>query len=778
MLGIQKIYKYSNYPTSISFSDLAFNTTTLCVVSSTTNSIWYCDKTTGTFTSSHLPTTSETGIIFVGCNNDNEFYFGHDWNVSVSFYGDYTISYFATQDFTTYSTKTNIMVYAESYRYDSTNQQDPCQLMLATLYGYRFKKKPEYYGKDIVDFSYSISVYIDSTGYCPDNSEHYKYIYTATGITTITCSGAGNLHDKVFFENTASNTFIYGDGICCYASSVSILYTIKNETVTRIYKTEGSVTTTISLDSNYSATCCDCRKNGNLLIGGKNGILITYDNNSNEINYSNENDNKDINEIYYDEQNDDFIIIGNGVIFNVNLPVYSTSNLSSQFLAIGLTTSLLPSQFVVCYTGNDNLPSQFQSYQNDLINLASQVKTLQSYQKKLQSILLTINVPSRTFDIKYRNKKLSDYGIYIEEWQDEFIKDIDIERDYTKHGFNINRFNYFGGNHILLNGFLKTTTLTNVQQLLNDFSYGVGKLYKRKDFYTIAELEKFDIGNSLNGYIYPINLQFIAEKPYYEFENTNEFSATYNFTKTVTGIKLYNTLVNINDNTELILQGSITFSDEIITTAYQPMAKYADTYPYNNDLTVSDISKIDKFDTRNNSLGVKFGTIVYLNRFYISLSSTVSDADYNNQFEIYYRNINTKQWEKYNLPFIIYIQNIAHIGKCLIFDNLLLNTYEFKVRYKNYTTDGNLIIPSDKIHRIIVVPKYFSFFKMMYGESYNAEFRFDIKNAIFYVNNVEKMYKGQMLRIYPKITYLWVAIGGETRPIKVKYKFNEVYYPI
>ena len=67
-----------------------------------------------------------------------------------------------------------------------------------------------------------------------------------------------------------------------------------------------------------------------------------------------------------------------------------------------------------------------------------------------------------------------------------------------------------------------TNNIKEIQYFLNEISHATGKLYKRKGFYTIAQLESFEIKPSRNGRTYDFTIIFLAEKPYYYFENTLE----------------------------------------------------------------------------------------------------------------------------------------------------------------------------------------------------------------------------------------------------------------
>jgi len=832
-------YIFTGYDTSQNYTDVAFNSTTFCFVASTTNTVYFGTSSLTTVrvpepTSRPSGQQNTTTIPVIGFNSIYEengtFRFGLiDQNTYQVF--DLTISVYKTSDFTTFTEEKYKI--ASAFTYDS---------IYSTYYPWNFtniKGAKQFYqssNRNVVDFYFT-----GETTYPPASAhecDDFAYIIQTASSSAISETGglAGSYESYLLGElelfTTTSTDYWKSRKVACYSTEYKKEFVVFNDTVTKFHINDfnGSTTTTqtVSLNDLYSITACDYSDLNKLFVMvGKSGTIIAYEETTTNFLYVQNSTLKNINGIKYNylksvANGSYFFICAEGEIYEIYVPqyIYDNNNLPSQLrsyngnvnsLASQLafapkTTSILDSQLQTYYQGTSSLPSQVaignvasgtftsQIYiytTSGVSQLSSQIRvTGIELGTKINCQLLMSETPTNNFDISFKNKKFQDYGIFVTDWQDSFYKDIDMKDDYTKDGWNINRFNYFGGNSILINGFVITTTISEIQNMLSSLIHETGKLYKRVNFYTIAQLKSFIIEPSTNGYFYNVSMEFLAEKPYYRFERATEIETTITIPSTVTGLQLNNSLIMINDNTSVLMKNTngleyfsngvgydsqSVYEDYIITTGYQPMGKYLDSSPYYNDISIdgleNDVDYLDKF---YNSVGCKFSLPVYINRFYLHFDLLGSMRDFGREFEIYYKDLHTHQWVKYSLPFNVYYENINRIGNCLIFDNLLINTYAIKIRYIGDTT--NILKLNDK-KTAIIVPKYFS--KFYFGNADNGagsyEYLFDIAENNFFVNLQPKPFDRQMIRIYPKTTYIW---ANKSITMWIKYKIKDLYFAL
>lgn len=811
MVSVTFVYDFSGYNTNLKYTDIAISGSKIAVGSSATNTFFHLETgnvfSSATYSPIPLTTTATPvgvgGMFFQG----NRLYFAdydnHVQNTTISSY------IYWTDDFVNFSS-TKIKI-EEGYTWDvNYNTAYPNQ--------YHSKKPCK------IDLNYSTTVsfnfnYFASQGACLSGACSYVltlYFTSVTNNVLYSTSSSGvvageNSKPEKYVVYSATNE-MFGFQPFTYYNGTKF-YAVNTTNTTYLYE-ETSVTTTIPLNGLYSLTDCTFDYNNNIVIFvGKSGYVVAYDKKDKTPYYRQTQSKKDLYRIkyWYDRysvvagNNEIFklystnigeknlpsqIFVGNTFYKNIQSQIYigynSSKSLSSQFKAYQQSLKELASQVLMGNKGTTNLLSQFKAFDiNDggIKQLSSQIFTKGLNTKKLPSIVTMVTQPSNYYHFSFKNTNFSDLGIFVTDYEDGFSKNIDIEKDYTKNGYKINRFNYYGGNKIVLRGKIITDDIDQIQKFLNKISHETGKLYKRLGFYTVAQLESFNIQPSKTGRVFDFQMTFLAEKPYYYFENLT--TVDQDLQLRTTPIAFYNTLPIINDDSAIIIKnknvanyfsnntttvGLFSTSDWIVSTGYQIRINEHDTMPTYYELITTNLIGNTFFDTRNFSIGARFPVVVSINRFYFAYEGYITQNDYNDVFEIYYKNIETKKWQKYNQPFFCYVDEQ---NKLLVFDNLFLTTYEFKVRCKK--TKNSIWFSNS--NNALIIPKYYSKFYFTNKKDLNSSYEYvwDSKNNIFYINMLQHGYYGQMLRIYPKTTYIWC---NKNIDVKLRYKFNDLYFAL
>ena len=381
---------------------------------------------------------------------------------------------------------------------------------------------------------------------------------------------------------------------------------------------------------------------------------------------------------------------------------------------------------------------------------------------------------SDDWDISFEGIDFLDSGIKVQTWEDSHKKDIKTEPNKVTHGGFSKRFSYFGLNQITLTGYITTASVVDLR---NKTSYGYGRLYKRKGIYTNAELKEFNVDPGTTGRVRKFSAKFYAERPYYYRELNIGGEYNLNFSDTVTPEAFYTNLTIDIDDVEISYLASITSTvNYFITTGYDVLCTKNDTTPTTSVLTSTDWASVTYLDNNKNSIGICTAFSTTIKRFYVRGSTLTTTYPHHifDDFDIYYKD-SAGAWKLYNNPFTVKIKNITTLGNVLIFDNLNINTKEFKINF-NSTATRNLINFADNRSKIlsIIFPDKFS---MLKSNNFTSELRIDTKTGVVFKDGVRYSAVGQLLRLYSDLTNLWV-FGVGTKTVKFLTNYKQTYFPV